>query len=449
MTDRWFEDLPEHDPDDPAAVERALRRQERANSRRKRADAGTRTGLADSSRGTVDAGDGDGGLDPAGPDAGTYGTPFPRSASSSGRDQRVGTSRRGRGTGSSGRKGLIAVIAGSAVIGVAIIVFLFALFQPFAGDGDGEPFNLTVPRGASVNQVGDLLAENGVVSNATLFRLRAKLSGKDSQILEGDHRFRKNMSYAAALDQLTVEAVTRKSIMTIPEGLSRSETAGRLAADGIPGDYMADSVKSKLLDPQKYGAQGRARDLEGFLFPATYELKPGSNALDLVDQQLEAFRQNIGSVNMKYARKKNLTTYDVLIIASMIEREVSVPKERRKVAAVIYNRLKQGEPLGIDATIRFAVDDWENPLTESDLAVDSPYNTRTNAGLPPGPIGSPGLASIRAAANPARIDSLFYVVKPGTCGEHVFSDTLEQFNRDAEAYRQAQEQAGGSPTDCG
>jgi UPF0755 protein len=423
MTERWFGDPPEHDPDDPEAVERALRRQERANRRRRDAEASAGATSEPESPEPVEP---------------------PVQAENVPRQPRPATRPGGGGR----RRGAIAVIAVVAVVALAVVAFLFALFQPFAGDGEGDPFNLKVPRGATVGEVGDLLAENDVVSNSALFRLRAKLSGQDSKIREGDHQFRRNMSYAAALDQLAVETVSKKLTVTIPEGLSRSEAAERVAADGIPGDYMGDTVKSKLLNPQNYGAQGRAEDLEGFLFPATYELKRGSDSLDLVDQQLEAFKQNIGSVNMKYARKKNLTTYDVLIIASMIEREVSVPKERRKVAAVIYNRLKRGEPLGIDATIRFAVDDWQNPLTESDLAVDSPYNTRTNAGLPPGPIGSPGLASIQAAANPARIDALFYVVKPGACGEHVFSETLEQFNRDAEAYRQAQEAAGGSPDGC-
>ena len=162
--------------------------------------------------------------------------------------------------------------------------------------------------------------------------------------------------------------------VTIPEGLSRSETADVVAAAKLPGDYMADSVKSKELDPDDYGADGKAENLEGFLFPATYELKPGSDTKDLVDQQLQAFKDNIAGVNMKYAKKKNLTVYDVLTIASMVEREVAVPKERKTVAAVIYNRLAMGEPLFIDATTRFAVDNWTEPLTESELAVDSPYN---------------------------------------------------------------------------
>jgi uncharacterized YceG family protein len=139
----------------------------------------------------------------------------------------------------------------------------------------------------------------------------------------------------------------------------------------------------------------------------------------------------------------------VVTIASMVEREVSVARERPIVAAVIYNRLSRGEPLFIDATTRFALDNWTEPLTESDLAVDSPYNTRTNAGLPPGPIGSPGLASIEAAAKPADTDVWLYVVKPGTCGEHVFSSSLDEHNANVARYQEAQAAAGGSPTDCG
>jgi uncharacterized YceG family protein len=211
---------------------------------------------------------------------------------------------------------------------------------------------------------------------------------------------------------------------------------------------MDATVKVPGFDPNEYGAQGRAENLEGFLFPATYELKPSADVNDLVEQQLQAFEDNIAGVNMKYAKSKNLTVYDVLTIASMVEREVSIPSERKTVAAVIYNRLKMGEPLGIDATIRFALDNWTEPLTESDLATDSPYNTRLNGGLPPGPIGNPGLDSIEAAARPAETDVWLYVVKPGTCGEHVFSSSLEEHNANVEKYQEAQEAAGGSPTEC-
>ncbi len=117
---------------------------------------------------------------------------------------------------------------------------------------------------------------------------------------------------------------------------------------------------------------------------------------------------------------------------------------------MIYNRLHQGMPLGIDATIRFATGNYTKPLTESELATPSPYNTRTNAGLPPGPIDSPGLASIEAAAHPAKVDYLYYVVEPGTCGKLAFSKTDAEFEDDVARYNSAREAAGGkSPTSCG
>ena len=422
MTERWFDDMPEHDPDDPEAVERALRRQERA-ARRQDEGSGSKR-----SKGPV-----------------LGGRPPKRKAP---RERKSSRQRSGRGSGGGPRKARL-ILTGAAALGLVIgIWFLFALFQPFKGDGDGEQFAVKVPAGSSVGQIGDLLADEGVISNATLFEIRATISGKRGDLNHGVHQFRENMSYSAAIEELSRTTSKRTISVTIPEGLSRSETASVVEAAGIPGDYMDATVAVKGFNPNEYGAQGRAENLEGFLFPATYELKPTADVEDLVAEQLGAFEDNIAGVNMKYAKSKNLTTYDVLTIASMVEREVSIPSERKTVAAVIYNRLKMGEPLGIDATIRFALDNWTEPLTESDLATDSPYNTRLNGGLPPGPIGNPGLASIEAAASPADTDVWLYVVKPGTCGEHVFSSSLEEHNANVEKYQQAQEAAGGSPTEC-
>src|SRR5439155_22685797 len=132
-----------------------------------------------------------------------------------------------------------------------------------------------------------------------------------------------------------------------------------------------------------------------------YEFKPrAASATKLVDEQLGAFRANLARVDLKAAHRKHLTAYDVVTIASMIEREAAVPKDRPLIAAVIYNRLKDGMPLGIDATLRYALHDWDRPLRVSQLQSDSPYNTRRHAGLPPTPIGNPGLASLQAAAHP-------------------------------------------------
>jgi uncharacterized YceG family protein len=186
---------------------------------------------------------------------------------------------------------------------------------------------------------------------------------------------------------------------------------------------------------RRLGAPRDARSLEGFLFPATYEMITGARASDLVERQLDAFRENLAKVDLRTARRRNLTRYDVLIIASMVEREAQLAKERPLIAAVMHNRLKEGIPLGIDATIRYQINNWERPLRVSELERDTPYNTRTRRGLPPTPIGNPGLASIRAAANPARTKYLFFVRKPGKSGEHAFSSTNSQFERDVARYQ--------------
>jgi UPF0755 protein len=349
---------------------------------------------------------------------------------------------------------------GGALVAVLVLWFLIALFQPFHGSG-GEPVRVTIPKGASAGEVGDRLDDAGVVSSSTLFQLRIKLAGKTGDIKPGTYTLPSDASYGDAIDALTAAShpapasdstslVSCQSscTVTIPEGLSRGQIAPYLRKGGLRGSYLEESVHSKYLNPDKYGAQGRARNLEGFLFPDTFDLRKHAPVSDLVQLQLQDFRRRIKTVNMSYARSKNLTTYDVLIIASMIEREVQVPRERRLVAAVIYNRLHDGTPLGIDATTRFAVDNYTSPLTPEQLQSPSPYNTRLHAGLPPGPIGNPGLAAIEAAAHPAKVDYLFYVVKPGTCGEHNFSTNVAQFNRDAAAYQKALEAKGGSPTSC-
>jgi UPF0755 protein len=243
--------------------------------------------------------------------------------------------------------------------------------------------------------------------------------------------------------------VLKTITVTIPEGYTRAQTAEVAKQEGLRGSYEKASVRSKYLNPAKYGGKG-AKDLEGFLFPDTFELKKHASAAELVQLQLEDFKNRIAGVNMKYARSKNLTVFDVVTIASMVEHEAVSEGDRKKVARVIYNRLHEGMPLGIDATTRFATGNYTEPLTESELAVDSPYNTRTHTGLPPGPIDSPGLASIEAAAHPAKGDYLFYVVKPGACNKLAFSKTEAEFEADVARYNSAREAAGGnSPTSCG
>jgi len=208
------------------------------------------------------------------------------------------------------------------------------------------------------------------------------------------------------------------------------------------------------LDPRRYGAPADTGDLEGFLFPATYELKAGAPAAQLVDDQVVAFRERFTSDDARRARALRVTPYQLLTVASMIEREAKTPADRPKIAAVIYNRLRDGVPLGIDATIYYAVEQqkgiatYTGELTRSQLRIASPYNTRTHKGLPPTPIANPGAESIEAAAHPAHVPYLYYVAGADGCGESVFSRTAAEFEKNAAAYAAAVKRNGGKPPVC-
>jgi uncharacterized YceG family protein len=234
-----------------------------------------------------------------------------------------------------------------------------------------------------------------------------------------------------------------------PEGFTRAQMAERI--DEVnkiakqkrnvsprlsPRRYLVQTSGSSRV-PRPFLTEGPPPNLEGFLFPATYEFTKRTTTRQLVNHQLAAFTKNWAKVNMRYARSKNLTPYDVLIIASMIEKEVIAPEERRLVAAVIYNRLKAGMTLGIDATLRygFGIPPTES-IRQSQLDSDNPYNTRKLTGLPPTPIANPGLASIRAAARPAKVNHLFFVRKPDKV-HHFFTASEREFEnyKNAHGYR--------------
>jgi UPF0755 protein len=226
--------------------------------------------------------------------------------------------------------------------------------------------------------------------------------------------------------------------IVFPEGFTRVQMAARVAAVAKIAErergkalklnaraYLA-ATKRKRLQP---GFGSHRYPLEGFLFPATYDFTRKTTGAQLETGQLKAFRRNWGKVNLRYARSKNLTPYDVLTIASMIEREAAVPEERALVAAVIYNRLHRRMALGIDATLRYGLNiPPTQAIRESQLASTSPYNTGKHPGLPPTPIANPGLASIQAAAHPAHVDYLYYVRKPDK-KHHFFTASFAAFER--------------------
>ena len=241
-----------------------------------------------------------------------------------------------------------------------------------------------------------------------------------------------------AKTQPTVAPPPKPFRIVFPEGFTREQMGARVESVAkiarhergkTPKLARATYLASTSRPRPEPGFGSKRLPLEGFLFPATYDFTVRTKSAQLVAQQIKAFHREWGKVNLGYARSKNLTPYDVLIIASMVEAEAAAPEERQLIAAVIYNRLHLGMALGIDATLRYGL---HIPPTESihqsQLDTSSPYNTSKQPGLPPTPIGNPGLASLQAAAHPAHVDYLYFVRKPDKI-HHFFTASFAAFEQ--------------------
>jgi peptidoglycan lytic transglycosylase G len=237
----------------------------------------------------------------------------------------------------------------------------------------------------------------------------------------------------------TTTVDTRALRIVFPEGFTRAQMAQRITAvdriartkrkvDPALSSRAYLRVTKRIVVPKTFAPDVKNGAPEGFLFPALYEFTAQTTSRQLAKDQLAAFRRNWGTVKLSYAKSRNLTPYDVLIIASLIEKEVIAAKERPLVAAVIYNRLHNNMPLQIDASLRYGLHiPSARAITQTELDTRNVYNLTLNHGLPPTPIANPGLASIRAAAHPAKVDYLYFVRKPDKV-HHFFTSNLDTFN---------------------
>ena len=334
-------------------------------------------------------------------------------------------------------------------VAAVLIWFLVELFQPFHGSPHGS-VTVTVPEHSTASQVGDELAKAGVIPSGFFFELRATLAGERSDLRAGTYHLQEGMTYGAVLKALTTAPPAAKTTnITLIEGRTRAQINDLLRTQGVNGSYFAATRSSPLIKLSAYGAPRHTPDLEGFLFPDTYQLVEPISILKLVNDQLTTFRRQFSRVNLGYARSKHLTPYDVLIIASLVQGEAATAHDQPLIASVIYNRLARGMPLQLDATTRYATGNYTKPLTQSQLNSRSPYNTRNHKGLPPTPIDNPGLAAIQAAAHPARTNFLYFVAKVCGNGSSVFESSYKQFQADVAKYQQARSARGGrSPERC-
>jgi UPF0755 protein len=327
------------------------------------------------------------------------------------------------------------------VIGVAFFVLIASVAVGTlryydwckGASGPRTPVSFTVPEGASGSQVVDALHGAGVIRCGLVSKWLLRRSGLQDSIRAGSYDLTTNMvpeDAFRALGQAPPPIPTVR--LTIPEGYRLTQIAERVQEDlGIPKRRFLAAVSSGAWALPPYLPKGKATP-EGFLFPETYQFaKDGTSADDVIERLLGQFETEAAQLPWANAADLGLTPYEIVIVASMIEEEAAVERDRPLIAGVIYNRIRDGMTLGIDATLLYDDPTPDGQLSESDLQYDSPYNTRLNPGLPPTPIASPGLASLRAALEPAESDYLYYVLC-GADGHHEFNVTYAEHLADVE-----------------
>jgi UPF0755 protein len=298
--------------------------------------------------------------------------------------------------------------------------------------GPRRAISLTVRPGTSGEAVLSALHDRGVVRcGGIVGRILLRATGEAGRIQAGTYDLTTNMTVADAIHLLATPPTPVPTVrLTIPEGYRLTQIADRVHQTlGIPIAGFLRSAQGASWSLAPYLPAGHGT--EGFLFPQTYDfVRHGTTADDVIKRLLAEFATATKALPWTDTKRLGLTDYQVVIVASMIEREARVPGDRPKIAAVIYNRLARGMPLGIDATVAYIDPHPSNGLTASDFRINSPYNTRLHTGLPPTPIASPGIPSLRAALQPANVPYLYYVLC-GADGHHRFSSTYAQFLRDA------------------
>jgi UPF0755 protein len=299
-------------------------------------------------------------------------------------------------------------------------------------DGPQDTVSVTIPEGASGDEVLTRLKEAGVIPcDGLVGSMLLRGTGKAGEIRAGTHELTTNMTLTAAVDVLSAPPPEIPTVdVTIPEGYRLTQMAERAQEDlGISAERFLQLAEGGAYALPPYLPKGTG-SVEGFLFPKTYEFPRGDvNADGLIRRMLQQFDTEAASLPWANAEALGVSPYDVVVIASMIEREARVASDRAKIAGVIYNRLDIGMTLGIDATMLYDDPTPDGELSASDLEFDSPYNTRKYAGLPPTPIASPGLPSLRAALEPADVPFLYYVLC-GADGAHRFSVQYDTFLAD-------------------
>lgn len=324
---------------------------------------------------------------------------------------------------------ILLIIIASIWLGLKQVNLLISPVNP----GDKRPVEVEIPVNSSTRQVARILADKGLIRSAGFFAAWCRIKGLDGRLQAGYYSLNRGQGMNEILDYL-IEGRTASLRITVPEGYNLSQIEELLVSRGICTHSEWQEALNK--DYRFFYMDNLPRNdrrLEGFLFPDTYQVRKGASAEEIIQMMLTRFEEVWQKEFAAEARARGLTVNQVVTMASLVEKEARVASERPRIAGVLYNRLKLGMPLQVDATILYSLGRHKERVTYKDLEVDSPYNTYLHTGLPPGPIAMPGAASLRAALWPEQNSYLYYVVAEG--GKHYFSKTYEEHLAAKNRYR--------------
>ena len=321
------------------------------------------------------------------------------------------------------------------VIGVAGgFVFLQKMGGP-VDPASEEQISVEIPSGSSTSGIADILEQQGLVSSAKEFRLKSRMSGNDGKYKAGVYALSPSMSMDEIMTIL-VEGKQKTISITIPEGYTLKQIAQRVAQSGIctEEEFLAETQTGTFDFAYNDQMAAGSQRYEGFLFPDTYSIFEKDSAHNVIQMMLKRFEEVYQEESQGSSVTSEYSVFELVTAASLVEREAKLDEERPLVASVIYNRLAKGMKLQMCSTVQYALGTPKARLLYSDLEVDSPYNTYKNAGLPVGPIASPGRTSIRAVLHPAQTDYLYFVLTEAGSGKHNFASSGSDFGSYKEEY---------------
>lgn len=334
-----------------------------------------------------------------------------------------------------------------AIIVSLIIITTFTVIQigPY-NKNNKEDIVVDIPTGSTLSQVTDILKENNLIKNKTLFKLYVRISNNTSKLKSGKYLFNQSYSNKDIIHDLSEGKVYNDGIkITIPEGSTSFEVMDILVKNKL-GDE--DVYEELINNPEEFKAEFKFLDdenitsLEGFLYPSTYYFDEKQTEKEVLNHMLETFESKYTEKLQKKQKELNKSLYEVINLASIVEKEAVLDEDRPIIASVFYNRIKIGMPLQSDATIQYIFEERKKSITYNDLKIDSPYNTYKVNGLPPTPIANPGIASIEAVLYPANTEYLYFVATIE--GGNTYSKTYEEHVKNVEKYRKDREERNSS-----